>query len=263
MRRKGNRDGPPSPAGLSSFARGVSQRVLERAHQRRVVAADRPDVAPAKYSPTVDEERGGNPNREKGRLDTLVRVEPQRIRHLEVPSEVSNRRFLTVRVDAHADQLETLCSISLVERLEDWNLLSAGMTPGCPDVQQNDAAAHLVERYRVPRERDGPIGRRGLADLGTAYLSVVVPRAREEHDEREGTDCMGTWTGHQRSASRRARAMRIRDGVPASVQAKMRSFPRGTILGKPLARAPLVRATTADVPRVPVAATRLTRTSAS
>src|SRR5688572_21158500 len=90
---------PTIASQATSFAGDVAPEcALELAHQCGVVGMHRPNVPPPQHAGAIDEEGGWNANREECGLHSLVRVEPERVRHAEVVGELADRVFLAARV---------------------------------------------------------------------------------------------------------------------------------------------------------------------
>ena len=117
-----------------------------------------------------------------------------------------------------------------VNRPQLRDLLAAGMTPGCPDVEQNDLAALVPERDRIAGKGDGRVGGRRQADVD-ALLAAAARRKRRPDEE----DDKAVARLHRMLVSD-SRATRTVVGRVGAVQANITCSPVIAIRGNPLAR---------------------------
>ncbi len=90
---------------------------------------ERAEVLPAQDSVPVNQVGRRHPDGEESCVHAFVRVAPDRVRHAEIAGKALDLGFVAARVDAHANDLQSLRRMLGMEFLEVRNLFLAGQTP--------------------------------------------------------------------------------------------------------------------------------------
>jgi hypothetical protein len=139
-------------------------------------------VLPEDRSFPIQEEGARNPDEPEEIVDALSGIEPDGVRHAELSREALNFLLVSGRVHTDTDHGQPAIDKGAVNLLEGGNLLTTGLAPGSPYIEQDHVAAQLRERHGISHQRGRAVIWSRLSHAPRSGLHIASCCPEQEKD---------------------------------------------------------------------------------